>query len=85
VHRALRIQAAQHGHSVEAEALEILATAVKPEKLEIQATNVEPEKRVLMGDAMAAIGREMALTEEEFAIFENAIARAPTKQLRFND
>ena len=31
VHRALRIRAAQHGHSMEAEAREILAAAVAPE------------------------------------------------------
>ena len=31
VHRALRVRAAQHGHSTEAEVREILACAVKPE------------------------------------------------------
>lgn len=31
VHRALRVRAAQHGHSTEAEVREILAVAVKPE------------------------------------------------------
>jgi plasmid stability protein len=32
VHRALRVQAAQHGRSTEAYVREILALAVKPEK-----------------------------------------------------
>ena len=31
VHRALRVRAAAHGHSTEAEVREILASAVKPE------------------------------------------------------
>ena len=31
VHRALRVRAALHGHSTEAEVREILAVAVKPE------------------------------------------------------
>ena len=31
IHRALRVRAAQHGRSTEAEVREILATAVKPE------------------------------------------------------
>ena len=42
VHRALRVQAALHGHSTEAEVREILAIAVKP------------ETRVRLGDALAA-------------------------------
>jgi plasmid stability protein len=41
VHRALRVRAAQHGHSTEAEVREILAVAVKP------------ETRVRLGDARA--------------------------------
>jgi plasmid stability protein len=32
IHRALRVRAARHGHSIEAEVREILARAVKPEK-----------------------------------------------------
>ena len=40
VHRALRVQAAQHGRSTEAEVREILALAVKP------------EARVRLGDAL---------------------------------
>ena len=51
VHRALRVRAAQHGRSTEAEVREILASVVKP------------EKRVLVGDALAAIGRKIGLTQ----------------------
>jgi len=65
VHRALRVRAAEHGRSTEAEVREILAAAVKP------------EKRVRVGDALAAIGRKVGLTDEEFAVFENVRDKTP--------
>jgi plasmid stability protein len=52
VHRALRVQAALHGRSTEAEVREILALEVKP------------ETRVRLGDALAALGRDIGLTNE---------------------
>ena len=72
VHRALRVRAAQHGRSIEAEVREILAAAVKP------------EKRVRVGDALAAIGRKIGLTNEDFAVFENVRDRTPAKPLSFD-
>jgi len=57
VHRALRVRAAQHGRSTEAEVREILALAVKP------------ESRILMGDALAALGRNVGLTNQDFEVF----------------
>ena len=72
VHRALRVRAAQHGRSTEAEVREILAAAVKP------------EKRVRVGDALAAIGRKIGLTNEDFAVFENVRDRTPAKPLSFD-
>ena len=57
VHRALRVQAALHGRSTEAEVREILAHAVKP------------ETRLRMGDALAALSRQIGLTNEEFEFF----------------
>ena len=60
VHRALRVRAAQHGHSTEAEVREILAMAVKP------------ESRVRVGDALAALGRQIGLSNEDFEIFDQA-------------
>lgn len=71
VHRALRVQAALHGQSTEAEVREILASAVKP------------EKRVRMGDALAALGRKIGLTNEDFAVFERARDQTPAEPLRF--
>jgi plasmid stability protein len=72
VHRALRLRAAQHGRSTEAEVREILATAVKP------------EKRVRMGDALTAIGRKIGLTNEDFAALEGVRDRTPARPLDFD-
>ncbi len=72
VHRALRVRAAQHGRSTEAEVREILAAAVKP------------QKRVRMGEALAAIGRKIGLTNEDFAVFENVRDKTPAKPLSFD-
>lgn len=71
VHRALRLRAAQHGHSTEAEIREILAGAVKP------------EKRVRLGDALAALGRKVGLTNEDFAVFDQVRDKTPAEPLRF--
>lgn len=72
VHRALRVRAARHGRSTEAEVREILAAAVKP------------EKRVRMGEALAAIGRKVGLTNEDFAVFESVRDKTPAKPLSFD-
>jgi len=75
VHRALRLRAALHGHSTEAEVREILATAVKP------------EARVRMGDALAALGRSISLTNEDFEVFvqvfDQVRDKMPATPLRF--
>lgn len=47
VHRALRVRAAMHGRSTEAEIRDILETAVKP------------EGRIKLGSLLADIGREL--------------------------
>ena len=71
VHRALRFRAALHGHSSEAEVLEILAMAVKP------------EARVRMGDALAALGRSISLSNEDFEVFDQVRDKMPARPLRF--
>lgn len=71
VHRALRVQAAQHGRSTEAEVREILANAVKP------------EARVRVGDALAALGRKIGLTNEDFTTIEQIRDKTPAKPLKF--
>ena len=71
VHRALRVQAAMHGRSTEAEVREILASAVKP------------ESRLRMGDALAALGRKIGLTNEDVEIFNQVRDKTPAEPLRF--
>lgn len=65
VHRALRVQAALHGRSTEAEVREILAIAVKP------------EARVRLGEALAALSRNIGLTNEDFEVFEGVRDKVP--------
>ncbi len=71
VHRALRVRAAQHGRSTEAEVRDILESAVRP------------EGRVKLGSLLAEIGRRAKLTNEEFAIFEQVRDRRPSKPVTF--
>lgn len=58
VHRAIRVRAAQHGRTLQAEMLDILGQAVKP------------EGRVKLGDLLENIGRKVKLNDEEAAGFE---------------
>ena len=71
VHRALRVRAAQHGRSTEAEVRDILESAVRP------------EGRVKLGSLLAQIGRRAKLKDEEFAIFEQVRDRRPSKPVTF--
>ncbi|MBK7542964.1 MAG: plasmid stabilization protein [Candidatus Competibacteraceae bacterium] len=71
VHRALRVQAARHGRSTEAEVREILAVAVKP------------ESRVRLGDALAALGRQIGLTHEDVELLQPVRDKTPAEPLRF--
>jgi plasmid stability protein len=71
VHRALRVRAAQHGRSTEAEVREILAIAVMP------------ETRVRLGDALAALGRKIGLTNEDFEVLQQVRDKTPAEPLRF--
>lgn len=71
VHRALRVRAAQHGHSMEAEVREILESAVAP------------EGRVKLGSLLADIGRQAKLTDEEFAVFDQVRDKTPARSVSF--
>ncbi|PJR11934.1 FitA-like ribbon-helix-helix domain-containing protein [Sinorhizobium meliloti] len=71
VHRALRVRAAMHGRSTEAEVREILESAVKP------------EQRVRMGDALAELGRRLGLTNDDSAVFDEVRDKAPAQPMRF--
>ena len=67
VHRALRVLAAQHGRSAEAEIRDILERAIKP------------ATRVRLGDALAALGRKVGLTDEDVAIIDQTRDRPPAE------
>lgn len=68
-HRALKVRAAHHGRSTEAEIRAILDDAVRP------------EERVRMGEALAALGREIGLQDDDLVYFERE--RTPTEPISF--
>lgn len=71
VHRALRVRAAQHGHSMEAEVREILEAAISP------------QGRVKLGSLLADVGRQARLSDEEFAVFGQVRDKTPTPPVSF--
>jgi plasmid stability protein len=71
VHRALRVRAAQHGQSTEAEVRAILAAAVKP------------QGRLRMGDELAALGREIGLSNDDVDALRAARDTRPAEPLLF--
>jgi plasmid stability protein len=68
VHRALRVRAARHGRSTEAEIRAILEKAVKP------------EHRVRIGEALAEIGRRAGLEDRDFEGLER---KRPAEPMQF--
>lgn len=71
VHRALRVRAATHGRSTEAEIRDILESAVRP-----------PD-RPRLGTALAELGRHVGLTDDDIAAFEQARHQPPAEPVRF--
>lgn len=71
VHRALRVRAAQRGHSMEAEVREILEAAVNP------------QGRVKLGTLLADMGKRARLSDEEFADFEQVRNKKPSSPVSF--
>ena len=72
VHRALRVRAAQRGHSMEAEVRQILESAVSP------------QGRMKLGSLLADMGRRARLTDEEAAGFEQVRDKAPARPPSFD-
>jgi plasmid stability protein len=70
VRRALRVRAALHGRSTEAEVRAILMEAVRP------------EGRMKLGSLLADIGRQVRLTDEEVALI-NARDKSPVRPVDF--
>lgn len=72
VHRALRVRAAQHGRSTEAEVRDILERAAKP------------EGRLKLGSLLASIAREAGgLSAAEAEDFDRLRDRTPAEPMRF--
>ena len=70
VHRAIRVRAALHGRTLQAEMCDILTNAVKP------------EGRVKLGDLLAGIGRKVKLTDEDMTVFDRG--PSPARATRFD-
>jgi len=70
-HRALRVRAAQHGRSTEAEIRDILEAAVRP------------AGRVKLGSLLVEIGREAGVTNKDVDSLQRLRDKRPAKPLRF--
>ncbi|MDD3650324.1 Arc family DNA-binding protein [Immundisolibacter sp.] len=70
VHRALRVRAALHGRSTEAEVRAILEEAAKP------------AGRIQLGSLLADVGRRAGLADEDQAVFEQR-DKTPAEPVRF--
>jgi plasmid stability protein len=73
VHRALRVRAAHHGRSTEAEIRDILETTAQP-----------PE-RLRMGAALAELGQRIGLTDAQWRAIEEMRDRTPVEPMSYED
>ncbi|MDR1968559.1 MAG: Arc family DNA-binding protein [Burkholderiaceae bacterium] len=71
VHRALRVRAAHHGRSTEAEIRDILESTVRP-----------PE-RIQLGTWLFQAGRKIGLTDADVACIEQGSDRTPIEPVAF--
>lgn len=70
-HRALKVRAAQHSRSAEAEMRAILEAAVRP------------ANRLRLGTALAEMSRKIGLTDADVDALEEARANKPAEPLCF--
>ncbi len=70
-HRALKLRAAQHYRSTEAEIRAILESAVRP------------ADRLRLGAALAAMSRKLGVTNADIEALEKARNTEPAEPLRF--
>jgi plasmid stability protein len=70
-HRALKVRAAHHGRSTEAEIRDILEEAVRP------------ANRLRIGSAMAELSREAGLTNADFEALEQSRDLTPAVPMSF--
>ncbi|MCV9967459.1 plasmid stabilization protein [Pararhizobium sp. BT-229] len=71
-HRALRVRAGHHGRSTEAEICDIIEAAVRP-----------PE-RVKLGSLLAAIGRDVELSNNDVEALQQNRGKAPAEPMTFD-
>ena len=71
VHRALRMRAAMHARSTEAEIRNILEATVRP-----------PE-RLRLGAALAELARSVGLTDDDMAAIERVRDKTPAEPVSF--
>lgn len=70
-HRALKVRAAHHGRSAEAEMRDILEAAVRP------------ANRIRIGSALSALSRDVGLTNADFEALEQTHDRKPAEPMSF--
>jgi plasmid stability protein len=70
-HRALKLRAAQHGRSTEAEMRDILEAAVRP------------ATRLRLGSALSALSRQAGLANADVEALEAARKTKPAEPMRF--
>ncbi|QDL97891.1 plasmid stabilization protein [Rhodopseudomonas palustris] len=70
-HRALKVRAAQHNRSAEAEMRAILEAAVRP------------EGRLLLGTALQEIGQKYDITNADIEAIEQVRDKRPAKPMKF--
>ena len=71
VHRALRVRAATHGRSTEAEIRDILESTVRP------------SERLRLGTALAELGRRVGLTDDEAEHLNHLRDKTPAEPMSF--
>ncbi len=71
VHRALRVRAAHHGRSTEAEIRYILETAVRP------------QERVKLGSLLVAISRDAKLSNSDVEALQQNRDKTPAQPMTF--
>lgn len=70
-HRALKVRAANHGRSAEAEMRDILESAVRP------------ANRIRLGTALSQLSRDAGLTNDDFEALDQTRDRNPAEPLSF--
>jgi plasmid stability protein len=60
-----------------------MGRALRPRSARFWRLAVKPETRVRLGEALAALGREIGLTNEDFEVFNQERDKTPAEPLRF--